>query len=58
MRSTMKGMPFDPVTRSDETWIVDYADLGDEDISLEPGVKDLHSGAPGAADDGTPYGDW
>ena len=54
----LKTVPFDPITQSSETWIVEYAELGEEDISLEPGIKDLRSGAPGSGKDGTPYNEW
>jgi general secretion pathway protein G len=54
----LRGMPYDPITQSDETWILEYAELGEEDISLEPGIKDLRSGAPGAGKDGESYIDW
>jgi general secretion pathway protein G len=54
----LKSVPFDPITQSDETWVVEYAELGEEDISLEPGIKDIRSGAPGGGRDGTSYGEW
>lgn len=54
----LKSMPKDPMTGSDDTWIPEFAEVGDEDISLEPGIVDLHSGANGVGVDGTPYGDW
>lgn len=56
--SYLRDMPVDPITRSSDTWIVEYADLNEEDISLEPGIKDLRSGAEGAGEDGTPFGEW
>ncbi len=51
-------MPYDPITESNDTWITEFAELDDADISTEPGVADLHSGAPGVAMDGSRYADW
>ena len=51
-------MPFDPITRSTETWIEVPAELGEEDISVEPGIADIESGAEGYAMDGSPFSDW
>ena len=52
-------LPTDPITRTAETWIVTYSDVGDEeDISMEQGIEDVHSGSEGFAVDGTAYGDW
>jgi len=51
-------MPVDPVTGSTNTWIVEYADLDEEDISTEPGISDVRSGAPGISTDGSAYSDW
>ena len=54
----LKRVPYDPITQSDETWILEFAELGEEDISLEPGIKDVRSGASGAGRDGSSYTDW
>lgn len=46
----LHAVPYDPVTESTQTWVLvppDDAELG--------GVRDLHSGATGAAADGTPW---
>ncbi len=50
--------PYDPITRSTETWVMVPADLGEEDISIEPGIADVESGAEGYAMDGTSFSDW
>ena len=50
----LKTIPFDPVTRRNDTWIVVPA--GRENPS--EGIKDVRSGAPGLARDGTPYSSW
>jgi prepilin-type N-terminal cleavage/methylation domain-containing protein len=54
----LRDLPIDPITSSTDSWVLDFAETGDEDISLEPGIKDLRSGATGSAMDGTPYSEW
>ena len=54
----LKTMPVDPFTHRSDTWIpaVD-SDLTTTD-QTESGIDDVHSGAPGAASDGTSYSTW
>lgn len=54
----LRDKPYDPITESHDTWILIPAELGEEDISLEPGIADLKSGAEGYALDGTAFGEW
>ena len=54
----IQRMPYDPITRSTETWIEIPAEMEEEDISIEPGIADVQSGAEGYAMDGTPFSDW
>ena len=54
----LREIPVDPVTRSRETWITIQALPTDEDLSLEPGIEDVQSGADGYGMDGTSYADW
>jgi len=54
----LRSLPMDPITESTGTWIPDYAEMSDEDISLEPGIDDVHSGAEGMSMNGTAYADW
>ncbi len=54
----LQRMPYDPITRSTETWIQIPADVGEEDISIEPGIADVESGASGYSMDGSPFSDW
>jgi general secretion pathway protein G len=54
----LRAMPIDPITESSDTWVLEYAEMDDADISLEPGVVDLRSGAQGVALDGTAFSDW
>jgi general secretion pathway protein G len=51
-------MPFDPITESFDTWTIEMAEMDDTDISTEPGMADLHSGAAGVGMDGTAYAEW
>jgi general secretion pathway protein G len=54
----LRELPFDPITGSRNTWVLDYADLGEDDISMEPGIADVHSGADGYALNGSSYAEW
>jgi general secretion pathway protein G len=54
----LRDMPVDPITQSNSTWIPKLAEMDDTDISTEPGIEDVHSGAQGTGLDGTPYGEW
>ncbi len=55
----LKDIPPDPITKSTDTWITEPADIGgEEEISTEPGIADVRSGAPGASLDGQSYSDW
>ena len=49
----LRSMPYDPVAKSSETWIV----VPPEDVA-QGSVFDVKSGASGTARDGTAYGDW
>ena len=54
----LRDLPIDPITESTDTWITIQAEMGEEDISLEPGIADLRSGAPGYSLDGSAFGEW
>ena len=54
----LRDVPTDPITESKHTWEEIPADMGDADISLEPGIADIRSGAPGYSLDGTAFNDW
>ena len=54
----LKTIPRDPITESRTTWVVVYSSMGNDDMSLEPGIVDLNSGAEGVGLDGTPYAEW
>lgn len=54
----LRAMPVDPITQSTDTWQTIFAEMDDGDISTEPGIEDVQSGAPGYAEDGTRYSEW
>ncbi len=54
----LQRMPYDPITRSTETWIEIPSQMVEEDISIEPGIADVQSGAEGYGIDGSPFSDW
>jgi general secretion pathway protein G len=49
----IRSVPVDPFTKSAETWLAVASDDPDH-----PGVRDLHSGSPDIAFDGTPFISW
>ncbi len=51
-------IPVDPITGSADTWVTIPAEYSDMDISTEPGIADVRSGAQGTALDGSSYADW
>jgi len=54
----LRDVPYDPITRSNSTWIEIPSQMEEEDISIEPGIVDIKSGAEGYARDGSAFGDW
>ena len=52
-RRYIRAVPVDPMSKSAETWQV----LVSED-SDHPGIRDVHSSAPGKGSDGVPYEQW
>lgn len=58
----LRSLPFDPITRSSDTWVVEYPEVSEEDTEREQeeavGIIDIRSGAEGTALDGTLYADW
>ncbi len=49
----MRAIPVDPIAKVADRWVVTNADEPDD-----TGVKDVHSGAEGNGQDGTPYATW
>ena len=52
-RKYIRAVPADPLTKSVESWQPVVSDDPDH-----PGIRDIHSGAPGNGMDGTPYNQW
>ena len=50
LRKYLKGIPVDPITESNSTWLI-----VPPDDQTKSGVYDVMSGAEGVASDGTPY---
>ena len=49
----VQSIPVDPFTKAADTWTLVQSDDPDH-----PGIKDLHSGAPDLAANGTPFASW
>ena len=54
----LRSLPADPITRSNASWLVEYAAWELVDEGEIAGVFDVHSGAEGNALDGTLYAEW
>lgn len=54
----LQEIPRDPFTGSNDTWVTEPAAVGDEDISTEPGIANVKSGAEGSSVDGVPYSEF
>lgn len=61
----LRQIPIDPMTKSRDTWVVDYEQLeptaegaAPPEETATPGIIDVHSGATGNALDGTAYKEW
>ncbi len=54
----LRQVPIDPITGSNQTWIVITEDALTAVDQTEPGIFDVRSGAEGEGLDGTAYGEW
>jgi general secretion pathway protein G len=61
----LRKVPVDPITKSAETWLLEYEEIDPDNPPAEtetedgqPGIVDVRSGAEGNSLDGTPYGEW
>jgi general secretion pathway protein G len=52
------GIPRDPFTNSDQTWVVDSADVSLGSDVTTSGIVDIHSGSELISPNGTPYSTW
>ncbi len=56
--SYLKAVPVDPITLSSDTWVTEMSQGDEKDISTEPGIADVRSGASGQGLDGSSFADW
>jgi len=54
----LRQMPKDPFTNSETTWQTVQAEPDANNVTAEPGIYDVKSGAEGVALDGTNYNEW
>jgi len=55
----LQAIPRDPFTDSSDTWVTEAAEVDSElDISTEPGIANVLSGAEGISLDGRNYGEF
>lgn len=58
----LRAIPVDPMTRSAETWVVEYEEISEEQDERQqesgPGIIDIRSGSQDTALDGTRYAEW
>jgi general secretion pathway protein G len=53
----LRSIPADPITGATDQWTVETATSG-SGTQASTGVRDVKSGAPGTAKDGSPYASW
>lgn len=54
----LQMIPRDPITQSSDTWVTVEAKMDESDITTEPGIEDVRSGAEGTALDGRSYAEF
>ena len=62
----LRALPRDPITRSTETWVVEYEEFDPDFEPAEtdlpedgqPGIIDVHSGSERLSLSGEPYSEW
>ncbi len=54
----LQAIPKDPITESTQSWVTEPAEQDETDISTEPGIADVRSGAEGTGLDGSSYQEW
>lgn len=54
----IRTIPVDPMTNSNTTWQVTTDDSLMDPNQSQPGIVDVHSGAPGTGSDGTAFSTW
>jgi len=51
-------VPRDPFTESSDTWVTEEAEMDESDITTEPGIVNVKSGAEGTSLDGRSYAEF
>jgi general secretion pathway protein G len=54
----LQAIPKDPFTDSAETWVTEQAEQDESDITTEPGIANVRSGADGTSLDGRSYSEF
>jgi general secretion pathway protein G len=54
----LQAIPKDPFTESSDSWVTEPAEMDESDITTEPGIAGVKSGATGVALDGRSYSDF
>jgi general secretion pathway protein G len=54
----LQTIPRDPFTEASETWVTEQAEMDESDITTEPGIANVKSGAEGTSLDGRNYSDF
>ena len=54
----LKTIPKDPMTHTNDAWVVDQSDAMHSIDQSEPGIDDVHSGDQETGSDGQPYSTW
>jgi len=54
----LRQVPIDPITGSEQTWVLINEDALTSVDQSEPGLFDVRSGAQGQSLEGTAYGEW
>jgi general secretion pathway protein G len=54
----LQAIPKDPFTESADSWVTEPAEQDEADITTEPGIANVHSGAGGTSLDGRNYSEF
>jgi general secretion pathway protein G len=54
----LKQIPIDPITNSRDTWQTEQEDYLQSVDQSQPGITNVHSGAPGTGSNGVAYSEW
>ena len=54
----LQAIPKDPFTDSSDTWVTEAAEMDESDITTEPGIANVKSGAEGTSLDGRSYSEY